>query len=122
MLYCGAGMSVVFVIARDWTLRANVRAQLRELGVQALGMDSVQDVGRAVAAGQMPSAVVLEATAGIADDDAIGDLVGRVPTVLVASRTETLNLPPVAEVVYRPVRVGDIVERVKKLLRAGTVA
>jgi hypothetical protein len=115
-------MPVVFIIARDWTLRANVRAQLRELGIEALGMESREDAGRALAEGQMPSAVVLEATAGIADQDSIRDLIRRVPTVLVASRTETVDLPPVAAVVYRPVRVGEIVGKIRAILAAGHAA
>lgn len=112
-------MPVVFVIAQDWALRANVRTQLRELGIEALGMESPEDAGRALAEGQMPSAVVLEATAGIADQQSIRELVQRVPTVLVASRTETLDLPAVADVVYRPVRVGEIVDKVRRILGAG---
>jgi hypothetical protein len=112
-------MPTVFVIARDWRLRASVRAQLRYLGIEALGMDSAQDAGRALADGQTPSVIVLEATAGLADQKSIRNLVRHVPTVLVASRTETLDLPVVREVVYRPVQVGDIVERVKKILSTG---
>src|ERR1700730_13194111 len=47
MLYSPAKMAIVFVIARDWTLRTPVRAELRELGIDALGMESPEDVGRA---------------------------------------------------------------------------
>ena len=43
----------------------------------------------------------------------------RVPTVLIASRTETVPLPPVAAVFYRPVRVGEIVPKVLELLGRG---
>ena len=112
----------MFVIARDWALRVSVRAQLRELGIEALGMESAEDAGRSLAEGQMPSAVVFGATAGIADQDSIRDLIRRVPAVLVASRTETVDLPPVAEVFYRPVRVGEIVDKVRKILGAGPTA
>jgi hypothetical protein len=115
-------MPIVFVIARDWMLRANVRAQLRELGIDALGMDSAEDAGRALAAGQMPSVVVLQAEVGIAEQDSILELIRHVPTVLVASRTETMVLPPVADVVYRPVRVVEIVEKVQKLVRSSHTA
>jgi len=109
-------MPVVFIIARDWTLRAAVRAELREQGIDALGMESAGDAGRALAAGQMPSAVVLEATAEIAGDPAIQNLIARVPTVLVASRTEKVPLPPVHAVLYRPVRIADITGRVREIL------
>ena len=72
-------MAIVFVIARDWTLRAAVRAELCELGIEALGMESAEDVGRALAAGQLPAAVVLEGTAEIAGHPAVRKLIERVP-------------------------------------------
>ncbi len=115
-------MSVVFVIATDWTLRAAVRAELRELGIDALGMDSVDDAGRALANNQMPAAIVLEVTSELAGKPAIDHLVKRVPTVLIASRTETVALPPVAAVLYRPVSIGDIVAKVRELLARGHAA
>ena len=133
MLYSLAKMAIVFVIARDWTLRTSLRAELRELGIDALGMESAEDVGRAIAAGQMPVAMVLEGTAEIAGDAAIQRLVERVPTILIASRTETLPYPAArpenpasgrgfAAVFYRPVRIAEIVARVRELLERGTAA
>lgn len=127
MLSPGNKMAVVFVIAGDWTLRTAVRAELRESGVDALGMESTEDVGRALAAGQMPQAVVLEATAEITTDPAVQTLISRVPTVLIASRTEKISLPPAsvagaAEVFYRPVRIADIVSRVREILARGAAA
>lgn len=115
-------MPVVFVIARDWTLRTSVRAELLEAGIHALGMDSPDDAGRVLASGQLPAVVVLEATAGLADNPAISELAARVPTVLVASRAEKLDLPPAAAVIYRPVRIGEVVSRVQELLRKGHAA
>ncbi len=122
MRYSKNGMPVVFVIATEWKLRAAVRAELRERGIDGLGMDSAEDVGRALAGGAMPAVVVLEANAGLADDPAVRDLVTRVPTVLVASRMETVALPRVAAVFHRPVRIGEIVEKVSELLARGQVA
>jgi hypothetical protein len=112
-------MPVVFVIARDWKLRAAVRAELREMGIEALGMDSAEEAGRALASGKNPVAVVLEASAEIAADRAIEALLQRVPSVVVASRTETVPLPTVAAVLYRPVRVSDIVASVRNLIEQG---
>jgi DNA-binding response OmpR family regulator len=122
MRYSNNGMPVVFVIATDWKLRAAVRAELRERGIDALGMDSAEDAGRGLAGGAMPAVVVLEANAELAGDPAIQRLVARVPTVLVASRTETVALPRVAAVLYRPVRIGEIVEKVSELLARGQAA
>jgi DNA-binding response OmpR family regulator len=115
-------MPVVFVIARDWTLRAGVRAELRERGIEALGMDSPADAGRAIAGGQLPAVVVLEALAELAENLAIQRLVEHVPTILIASRTETVPLPPVDTVFYRPVSVSEIVARVHELVARGHAA
>lgn len=126
-------MAIVFVIARDWTLRTAVRAELRELGIEALGMESAEDVVRALAAGQMPAVVVLEGTAENAGEPAVQKLIERVPTVLIASRTETLPQllsrpegaaggPRIAAIFYRPVRIAEIVARVRELLERGTAA
>jgi hypothetical protein len=122
MRYSNNGMPVVFVIATDWKLRAAVRAELRERGIDALGIDSAEDIGRALAGGAVPAVVVLEANAELAGDPAIQGLVARVLTVLVASRTETVALPRVAAVFYRPVRIGEIVEKVNELLARGQAA
>jgi hypothetical protein len=122
MLYFPAGMPVVFVIARDWTLRTSVRAELREAGIDALGMESADDAGQFFASGQLPSVVVIEAIAGLADDPRIASLVERVPAVLIASRAETVALPPAAAVLYRPVRIGEIVAKVSELVREGHAA
>lgn len=122
MLYSPAKMPVVFVIARDWTLRTGVRAELRERGIDALGMDTPADAGRALASGQLPAVVVVEAVPEIAGDPAIQKLVERVPTILIASRTETIPLPPVDTVFYRPVRIGEIVTRVQEVIARGHAA
>ena len=112
-------MPLVFIIARDWQLRAGLRAELRERGIDALGMDSADDAARAFAEGQMPAVVVLEAIAEFAADAALQSLVKRVPTILIASRTETVPLPPATAVFYRPVSIGEITTRVLELLKSG---
>jgi hypothetical protein len=129
-------MPVVFVLARDWILRTAVRAELREIAIEALGMDSPDDVGRRIAAGQMPAAIILEATGDFVSHSPIQDLVSRVPTIWIASRTERIPLPsPVKApgaadnrpanrglLMYRPVRIRDIVSRVQDILRKGQAA
>jgi hypothetical protein len=79
-------------------------------------MDSLDDAGRTLASNQMPAAIVLEGTAELIGNSAIQNLVNWVPTILIASRTETVPLPPVAAVLYRPVRIGDIVAEVREFL------
>lgn len=125
-------MALVFIVARDWVLRTSVRAELRERGVDALGMDSPDDVGRALASGQIPAVVVLQGTGDFASHPAVVSLISQVPTILIASRTEKIPFPPqkdqeeqrqsLGAVLYRPVLVGDIVSRVIQLLRKGQAA
>jgi hypothetical protein len=122
MLHSIYEMPVVFVIAHDWNLRAGVRAELRERGIEALGMDAPADAGRIIASGQIPAVVVLEAIPELASDPGIQKLIERVPTILIASRTETISLPPVDTVFYRPLRVGEIVDRVHELITRGHAA
>jgi len=122
MLHSKDEMPVVFIIARDWNLRAGVRAELRERGIEALGMDAPSDAGRAIAGGHLPAVVVLEAVPELTDDPGVQKLVKSVPTIVIASRTETVPLPPVDTVIYRPVRVGEIVGRVHELIARGHAA
>ena len=119
-------MPIVFVISKDWTLRVTVRAELLHARIEALGMESVEDAGRALAQGNTPSAIVLDAAAEEyappSAKAALEHLAKRVPVVVVASRIKPA--PPLegaAVLLYRPVRVGDIVARVKELL-AGQAA
>ena len=115
-------MPVVFIIAPDWTLRTALRAELRESGIDALGMDSPNDVAYARASAQIPNVVVVEATPELLDDLRIQSLLRRVPAILIASRTLNVPLPPTAAVLYRPVRIADIVARVSDLLARNPAA
>ena len=117
-------MPIVFVISKDWTLRVLVRAELRHAGLEALGMESVDDAARAMAEGHTPSVIVLDAAEpdAPAEKQALDNLAGRVPVVVVASRVERVAPPEgAAALLYRPVRVSEIVARVKELL-AGQAA
>lgn len=117
MLYSLPGMPVVYVIGEDWTLRAGVRAELRERGIDALGMETAAEAGAALAAGQIPSAMVLDANSRVASDPVIQKLVGRVPAVVVASRTTTVGLDSAAKTLFRPVQIREIVTAVLELLK-----
>lgn len=114
-------MPRVFVIAQDWSLRTGVRAELREMGVEALGMESVADGLRAVAEGTLPDAVVLDSAAAVPAVEEIAALARRFPVLLVASRTEPRPEIPGAAVLWRPVSVGEVIQQVRHLL-GGRVA
>jgi DNA-binding response OmpR family regulator len=111
-------MPTVFVVAQDWMLRAGVRAELREKGIEALGMETIEDAARAIAAGQMPSAIVLESGAEGTHNTAAGQLARGVPTLVIASHVKQNEIPATAAaVLYRPASVGEIVARVLELLK-----
>lgn len=112
-------MPVCFVIAPDWKLRASLRAELRERGIDALGIETADDAGHLIAQGQVPFAAVIEARSELVGDPAIQKLIERVPAILIASRTESVPLPAVDTVLYRPVRIQEIVVRVDQLRRQG---
>lgn len=110
-------MPAVFVIGEDWNFRAGVRAELREQGIEALGMATIDDAAQALARGTLPAAVVLDASAKDARNPAVALLAKRVPVLLVVSRMEPApEWKEAAAVLWRPVRVGDVVARVKQLL------
>jgi hypothetical protein len=121
MLYFPLGMPTVFIIAQDWLLRAGVRAQLCEEGIAALGMETMDQAAQAIARGTVPSAVVMEDTASETASGPEG-LARSVPVIVVASRTlRASSLPSAAAVLYRPVRVADVVACVQKVLRGQPV-
>jgi DNA-binding response OmpR family regulator len=118
-------MPTVFVISQDWRLRAGVRAELRERGVDARGMESFDQAAQAMAAGATPDAVVLDAGEGFPGDataSGLARLARMAPFVAVLSgATPPPDLPKEARILQRPVRVGEVVRCVLSLL-AGQVA
>src|SRR3984893_1586260 len=57
MLYSAPKMPVVFIVSGEWDLRGAVRAELREAGMEGLGMETVEDMARAIAGGNGPPLV-----------------------------------------------------------------
>ena len=110
-------MPLVWVISEEWMLRAGIRAELREKGVTALGMESAENVGRALASGEMPTVIVIDGNAKAASNPAIQQLAGRVPAVVIAPRTTSIALGAAAKVFFRPVQISEIVTAVLELAK-----
>ncbi len=120
-------MPVVFVISSDWRFRAGLRAELRERGIEALGMETPRDAGRTMAGGVAPSLMVWDAGSGTSGDAAAEsesgmralEIISRaVPLVVIAPRLERAPLPSnVALLLHRPARVGDVAEHVLTILQ-----
>jgi len=110
---------IVFVVSPEWTLRTMVRAELREAGVEALGMQAASDLVDALGRGVAPSMVVID---GIelekpAAREALENMPRNIPILIVDSRIMTAPVLSSGEVLRRPIRVQDIVSRV--LMRLG---
>jgi DNA-binding response OmpR family regulator len=109
-------MPTVFVIGEDWTLRSLVRAELRDHGIEALGMASPDEAAQAIATGTIPSAVVLDATQ-LGGAAAALEFLSRSVPVLVVTSPGAPAPAWAAAVLSKPVQVGEIVSRVEKLLK-----
>lgn len=110
-------MPVAFVISEEWMLRAAVRAELRERGIKALGMETAEDVAQAIANGEAPQVLVIDGHAKAVSNPTIQQLAGRIPAIVIAPRTVTVALGSAAKVLFRPVQIGEIAAAVMDLLR-----
>lgn len=111
---------MVFVVSREWDLRGAVRAELREAGVAAMGMETVDDMARTIAGGIAPDLVVLdgEYLHHPATRQALQNLSSRVPVLVIDSRLNPAPPIPGAQVLSRPVQVKKIVATVLARLDA----
>jgi hypothetical protein len=109
-----AKMPVVFVISPDRSLRTMVRAELREAGIMALGMEVASDLEESLRPGIAPSVIVLDGIQLV--DEAVRKmlevLARDVPVLVVDSAITPAPPLPHTEVLRRPARVADVVSRV----------
>jgi hypothetical protein len=107
-------MPIVFVISPDWTLRTNVRAELREVGIMALGMQATGDLEEVLMRGVVPSSIVLD-SAELENPKAqkmLETLAQDVAVLMAGSAVKPALSFHGTEVIRRPVQVRDNVSRV----------
>jgi len=111
-------MPVVFIVSGEWELRGAVRAELREAGIDALGMETVEDMARTIASGVAPSLVVLDGAQlhKMEIRTAVRNVASRVPILVIDSRVSPAPPLPGARTIPRPVQVKEIVARVLAIL------
>jgi hypothetical protein len=92
---------------------------LRERGVEALGLETADDIGKALAQGIQPSVVVIDGVELEHEQprEQIANLARQVAVLVVDSRVTPTPLLPGTERLERPISVGDIVARVLGHLR-----
>jgi hypothetical protein len=118
MLYSASKMPVVFIVSGEWDLRGAVRAELREAGIEALGMETVEDMARMISGGTAPALVVLDGAQlrGPETREALQNLSSRLPLLVIDSRLNPAPPLPNARTILRPVQVKEIVARVLEML------
>jgi hypothetical protein len=111
-------MPVVFIVSGEWDLRGAVRAELREAGIEALGMETIDDMARTIARGVVPLLVVLDGAQlhKMETRDALENLASRLPFLVVDSALSPAPPLPGAKTIRRPVQVREIVARVLTML------
>lgn len=111
-------MPVVLIVSGEWDLRGAVRAELREVGIDALGLETIDEVGRIIARGVAPSLIVVDGALLFETQTraAIENMCSRLPVLVVDSRLNPATELPGAETMRRPVRVKEIVSRVLEML------
>src|SRR5207253_1496153 len=111
-------MPVVFIVSGEWDLRGAVRAELREAGIEALGLETVDDMAQMIAGGIAPALLVLdgEQLRGPEARHALKNLSSRLPVLVVDSRLSPAPPLPGAKTILRPVQVKEIVARVLEML------
>lgn len=116
--YPPSNMPVVLIVSNDWNLRGAVRAELREMGIPALGMETVGDMAGIIAGGIAPAVVVIDGAELHKPETgpALEKLSSRLPVLVIDSRLNRAPPLPGARIMLKPVQVKEIVSRVREML------
>ena len=115
----------VLLVAADWQSRALLLAQLQESGYSVTTAPALRHAYRALIGQRVHPRLILLDTTG--DEDAtlpyveqLGELAPGIPTVLLIEAHRLQEWQPlqdrVAQILHRPVSVGDVVEAVRSHL------
>ena len=111
-------MRTILVVSRDRNFRSLLRAQLREEGFEAFGFETLDDAARALDTSAKPVLVCDLADAPESERSSLlSGWLPQVPTLVLASAAERCEFPGV-QVLRRPVRIAEVLEAVKTLMKA----
>jgi DNA-binding NtrC family response regulator len=106
-------MKTVLVVGREWKFRALLRAELRERGFEAVGVETLTEAQLVATA---PAVLVYDnADAGADEIAALAEMVARVPTIVVAG-AQAPSAPSGVVVMRRPVQMSEIMKAVERLV------
>ena len=115
------------LISRDWQTRALLRAQLLEEGCSVRAYESLSDVFRALGRTPFgPSLLITELSGdeGASELEKLSALARRLPVWVLASHSDvdeaSLRGRGFETVLFRPIDMSDLLERVKRRLMEST--
>lgn len=126
MPHASAKRFQVILLGKDWKSRALLRAQLIEDGIEVKAFDAVADAIEAAAGDRGPAPLLIADLAGSDDPTLEAAQLAywsrRIPIWIIASRSTTdagdLEQRGFEAVLFRPVDVGELVERIKQRVKA----
>lgn len=117
------GAEPVLLIIQDWKTRVLIRAELKERGIEALGVDNIKD-GLDWLESPLPypniSLVLIDLSSPTLESDDLSLLFekrGDAPILIVGSRLFKWTLPSDVESIYKPFTVQEVVEKIKGMLK-----
>lgn len=121
-------MTGVLIVSRDWQSRALLRAELIEQGCTVQAYESVRDARVALAARDFkPCLLVADLSEAAGPDepgevDQLAEVAMRMPVWVIASHSGALEIELEGRgfeaIIFRPVAVGELVQRIKRRLAA----
>ena len=122
MPHASAKRFQVILLGKDWKSRALLRAQLIEDGIEVKAFDAVADAIEAAAGDRGPAPLLIADLAGSDDPTLEAAQLAhwrhRIPIWIIASRSvidaRELEGRGFEAILYRPVDVGDLVQRIKR--------
>ena len=119
-----SGVAGVLLVAPDWRTRALLRAQLLEEGLAVKAFESISDAAAALRKpAEEPGLIVLELSGSesAADNEQLSAWTRRMPVWAIAARSLSheagLQKYGFQAVLFRPLDVGELVERIKSELK-----
>ena len=113
------------VVVKDWKVRAFIRAELIEEGIRTFAVERMCEAEEWLAdPGVLPIIIIYDTNNQenpTQDLKRLSDLASRIPVLIITTPAEKreINFDELGfkHVIIRPTRIGDVVRRVKEILK-----
>jgi len=118
-------ISAAIVVVKDWKVRAFIRAELIEEGIRTFAVERMCEAEEWLAdPGVLPIIIIYDTNNQenpTQDLKRLSDLASRIPVLIITTPAEKreINFDELGfkHVIIRPTRIGDVVRRVKEILK-----